>query len=113
MIKKTDIKFAVIAERNCESMGKSEMKIIHGERLRESDIKKIGGGEMATSREPYKKPNNANELGRCEYIEEMRKVYFQPPKQSKNSCEGYRNQYTHNASTVCSDCEWFYDNVGS
>lgn len=64
---------------------------------------------MSTYRQPYKKPSKADELSRCEYIEEMRKVYFRPPKQSGSKCDGYRNQYTGQASKVCIACEWFSD----
>lgn len=64
---------------------------------------------MSTYRQPYRKPSNADELSRCEYIEEMRKVYFQPPKQyeSEEKCDGFRNRYTGQASRVCEACEWF------
>lgn len=75
-------------------------------------MRKIGGGGMSTYRQPYKKPNKAGELNKCEYIEEMRRSYFQPPKQTEISCEGYRNQYTNDASHVCEICPWFSDNGG-
>lgn len=64
---------------------------------------------MSTYRHPYKKPSKADELSRCEYIEEMRKVYFQPPRQSEpeGKCDGFMNRYTGQASQVCKTCEWF------
>lgn len=67
---------------------------------------------MSTYRQTYKKPNKIGELGKCEYIEELRKSYFEPPKQTDTSCEGYRNQYTKQPSNVCADCRWFTDNEG-
>lgn len=67
---------------------------------------------MSTYRQPYKKPIKAGELDKCEYIEELRKVYFKPPKQTETDCDGYRNQYTKQPSNVCADCEWFAGNKG-
>lgn len=67
---------------------------------------------MSTYIQPYKKPNKQGELGKCEYIEEMRKVYFQPPKQTETMCDGYRNQYTNDPSYVCKSCKWFSVNGG-
>ena len=62
---------------------------------------------MSTYRQEYKKPNKIGELGKCEYIEELRKAYFEPPKQTETICEGYRNQYTGQPSNVCANCKWF------
>lgn len=60
----------------------------------------------------YKRPIGGGELNQCEFIEEMQKAHFQIPKQTEKSCEGYRNQYTGDASLVCGICKWFSDNKG-
>lgn len=67
---------------------------------------------MSTYIQPYKKPNKGEELSKCEYIEEMRKAYFRPPKQTETSCNGYRNKYTNAPSRVCKSCKWFSTNGG-
>lgn len=67
---------------------------------------------MSTYIQTYRKPKKARELNKCEYIEEMRKAYFQPPKQTEKVCEGYKNPYTGAASHVCSTCQWFSNNGG-
>lgn len=67
---------------------------------------------MGTYRQPYMKPTAAGQLNKCEYIEEMRKTYFRPPKQTERTCDGYRNRYTGGASHVCEQCEWFSGNQG-
>lgn len=67
---------------------------------------------MSTYIQPYKKPNKEGELNKCEFIKEMRKAYFPPPKQTEKSCYGYRNQYTGDASLVCDACQWFSNNGG-
>lgn len=67
---------------------------------------------MSTYIQQYKKPIRAGELNKCDYIKEMKKAYFQQPRQTEKSCDGYRNQYTSDASHVCETCEWFLDNQG-
>lgn len=62
--------------------------------------------------ERCKRPENKSDLKECEYIVIMKGAYFQSPKQTKTSCEGYRNQYSNNASYVCESCQWFSGNGG-
>ena len=62
--------------------------------------------------ERCKKPVDESALGECEYISIMKGAYFQPPKQIKTLCEGYKNQYTNEASYVCQSCQWFSKNGG-
>lgn len=62
---------------------------------------------MGAQMSEYKTPDNSNELHKCEYIEAMRKVYFEPPKQNNSICTGYKNKYTGTASKVCKRCKWY------
>lgn len=46
-------------------------------------------------------------MEKCEYMELMLKTFFQRPKQENGKCEGYRNRYTREPSTVCKRCNHF------
>ena len=48
---------------------------------------------------------DTSDMKKCEYIEAMRKVYFEPPEQ-KEKCKGYRNKYTGQISLICAGCVW-------
>lgn len=50
---------------------------------------------------------DTSDIQNCEYIRELAKVYFEPPKQTEDLCSGYKNQYTKDASKVCAKCAWF------
>lgn len=62
------------------------------------DITKEGNGEKSMR---YKTDN----MEKCEYIDSMRKVYFDKPKQHNDKCEGYRNKYNNRLSQVCENCQ--------
>ena len=61
--------------------------------------------------ERCKKPDGTSDLKECECIGIMKGAYFQSPKQTKTSCDGYRNPYTKQPSHVCNSCKWFSDNI--
>lgn len=52
------------------------------------------------------KYNNTN-MEKCEYIEELQKVYFKRPKQENGKCQGIRNKYSKAYSSHCQNCQHF------
>ena len=47
------------------------------------------------------KIENVNE---CEYMDEMKKYYFERPYNDGRSCNGFRNKYNGKLSAICSKC---------
>lgn len=45
-------------------------------------------------------------MKKCEYIEAMKKTYFEAPVQNEK-CEGFKNRYTGDVSLVCAICKNF------
>lgn len=51
---------------------------------------------------------NISSIEKCEYIQQMKKVYFNTPKVINKKCEGYKNRYTGGVSTICNQCKNLY-----